>query len=292
MILLKSSSFKNKKKLFFLFNIVIFIILICIYELNNVSIYRKSFDNINSHDISNNTRFYRSLANHEIRKNVKYQRNSENWSDVKMNEKIKDCKNDKSTYDYLQNGIKGLESYKNNYRQRYSKKKGLAKIDCYLEKKVFDKIEYIYNLARKETNKKNTNRKIIFNKYTMGFILFALLPLLGFIFPTIFSGDKREDRLFPWTNRTCTAVSTGDISSECSLCKKGFYHLFTGEGTYGIYSNCNAVITLILLIASCFMFFYTLIKVIKYARIKSGKGKMNAKEYFYFCKEMLENKKH
>ncbi|KMZ77378.1 hypothetical protein PVIIG_06370 [Plasmodium vivax India VII] len=61
-----------------------------------------------------------------------------------MNEKIKDCKNDKSTYDYLQNGIKGLESYKNNYRQRYSKKKGLAKIDCYLEKKVIFPVSVVY----------------------------------------------------------------------------------------------------------------------------------------------------
>ncbi|KMZ83276.1 hypothetical protein PVBG_05903 [Plasmodium vivax Brazil I] len=253
---------------------------------------RKCFDSIINHDITNNTRFFRSLANHEIRKNVKYQSKIENWSDVKMNKKIKVCKNDKSTYDYLQNGINDLESYKNNYKQRYSKKKGLAKIDCYLEKKVFDKIEYIENIAGKMTHKKNTNRKIIFNKYTMGFILFALLHSLGFIFPTLFSGEKREDRLIPWSNLSCPTDSNGIKKDPCYVCEKGYYHLFTGKGTYAIYYKLNAAITYILLVAACFMVFYTLIKVIKYVKIKSGRGKMNAKEYFNFCKEMLENKKY
>ncbi|KMZ76694.1 hypothetical protein PVIIG_05306 [Plasmodium vivax India VII] len=259
---------------------------------DNVTII-KCFDSINHHDISYNTKFYRSLANHDIRKNVNYQSHRGNRSDVKMNKKIKDCKIDRSTYECLLNGQKDFESYKKNYKQRYTKKKGLAKTDCYLEKKVFDKFEYIDNITGKMTNKRNAYRKIIFNKYTMRLILFALLPSLGIIFPILFSAENREGRLVRWTNRICPTYYVGQSTGEqCVLCRDGYYHLFTAKGSYSISYFFNALITTILLIAACFMVFYTLVKVIKYVRIKSGKGKMNAKGYFNFCKEMLENKKY
>ncbi|KMZ83402.1 hypothetical protein PVBG_06044 [Plasmodium vivax Brazil I] len=73
-----------------------------------------------------------------------------------------------STYVNLKrNDLSDLDNYKKCYKNRYSKKKGLAKLDCYYEKKVFDKIDKIYELSRKMKNDKKAFKKEIYNKFDM-----------------------------------------------------------------------------------------------------------------------------
>ncbi|CAG9481140.1 unnamed protein product [Plasmodium vivax] len=76
--------------------------------------------------------FNRLLAKHGTQVNGKYQRQGQDLYDGKMNKTIKD---DMPNYEYLKKGINDLDTYKKDYKRRHDKKKGLARLDCYYEKK-------------------------------------------------------------------------------------------------------------------------------------------------------------
>ncbi|SCA83753.1 Protein of unknown function, putative [Plasmodium vivax] len=61
-------------------------------------------------------------------------------------------------FDYLHKNMKNRDSkklklYKTSYRHRYSKKKGLEKLDCYCEKILFDKFDYLHNVKKRYLTK-------------------------------------------------------------------------------------------------------------------------------------------
>ncbi|KMZ96468.1 hypothetical protein PVNG_06188 [Plasmodium vivax North Korean] len=135
-------------------------------------------------------RFNRILAKYELKNDLHKTHVRQNYSDYGMNKNIKNGAEKKSTYSQVKGEkLNELDAYKQGYKCRYSKKKGLAKLDCYCEKKVFDKIEYINDMSTKLQNKKKSFSKGILTKYNILFILFSLLPLLGLIFPILFGGE-------------------------------------------------------------------------------------------------------
>ncbi|SCA83553.1 Protein of unknown function, putative, partial [Plasmodium vivax] len=194
-----------------------------------------------------------------------------------------------STYGTIKNrdSIK-LKLYKTSYRHRYSKSKGLARLDCYYENKLFDKFDYINDLSEKLQHDKKALKKIMTKKYYIPLILFALLPLLGLLFPILFGG-KRGSRIIPWTS-----VPHGKYGPEGKcLCTDPDYkliHLFTAKYSFKITYMFNALISIILAIIIIFIIFYILKKLIKYEGLKAGKGVMNRKDYFNFYKETFQNK--
>ncbi|KMZ94911.1 hypothetical protein PVMG_05522 [Plasmodium vivax Mauritania I] len=194
-----------------------------------------------------------------------------------------------STYGTIKNrdSVK-LKLYKTSYRHRYSKKKGLARLDCYYENKLFDKFDYINDLSEKLQHDKKALKKIMTRKYYIPLILFSLLPLLGFLFPILFAG-KRGNRIIPWTS-----VPHGKYGSEekCLCTEYGYIHLFTTKYSFKITYMFNALITIILAIIIILIIFYILKKLIKYEGLKAGKGVMNRKDYFNFFKETFQNKKN
>ncbi|VVA00202.1 Plasmodium exported protein, unknown function, partial [Plasmodium vivax] len=118
--------------------------------------------------------FRRSLAKHEFKKNL---------DNTSLREKLPDCRNHGvkkkedviSSYGQLNKAVlNDLDNYMKGYNKRYYKKKGLAKLDCYYEKKIFDKIDYINKLAEKLENNKKSYKKKILRKFVFKFILFAL----------------------------------------------------------------------------------------------------------------------
>ncbi|SCA83745.1 Protein of unknown function, putative, partial [Plasmodium vivax] len=164
-----------------------------------------------------------------------------------------------------------------NYRNKFVKKRGLAKLDNYFEKKMFEKIDNIYDLSKKMKNDKRSYKKKILNKYGYKLILFCLLPILGLILPIILGANPFGICLIEFckhtshsgVNESCTKYMIGDKQSilECSL-------------------YINAVYTYIMtIIVICFVL-YALIKIIKYEMIKSNKGKMSLKEYCRFSKDV------
>ncbi|KMZ83205.1 hypothetical protein PVBG_06320 [Plasmodium vivax Brazil I] len=219
--------------------------------------------------------FWRSLAKHEFKRNIE-----DTWLRKELPDyrKYREAKNkdDISTYRHLKkSGLNALDLYKKNYNQRYGKKKGLSRLECYFEKKVFDHIDYIDGLADKMQNNKKSYKKKVFKKYIIRYILFALLPFLGFIYPILFYGEK--EALIPW----CGASNHG--GNNVKDCGIKYYNpdLFLGMYCLNMIYLCTSIITVISVIL------YIFIKAVKYEKLKAGKGNMNRKEFINFCKEVF-----
>ncbi|KMZ87873.1 hypothetical protein PVBG_05810 [Plasmodium vivax Brazil I] len=221
--------------------------------------------------------FRRSLAKHELKKNL---------DNSSLREKLPDYRNLRGTkkedtissYGHLNSaGFNDLDNYMKGYNKRYSKKKGLAKLDCYCEKKVFDQIDYINKLAEQMQNNKKSYKKKIFSKFVFKFILFAFSPLLGLVFPILFGNDENGKPIIYWCKKN---HPTGKICDYKLV-------VHAGETTGKAVMYTNFVISFIMLTIVIFVIIYAFIKLIKYEKLKAGKGKMNAKEYYSFCKEFF-----
>ncbi|KMZ89334.1 hypothetical protein PVBG_03684 [Plasmodium vivax Brazil I] len=166
-----------------------------------------------------------------------------------------------STYGNLKKGeLNELELYKKNYNHRYKKKKGLKKLDCYWENKVFDKIEKVNVIAERMQNRNKCFIKKIINKYTIFFFLFALLPALGGIIPELFKTKDNTDK----------------------PCIYSLYHIPSDVGKAMIYMN--TIITSMLFIVVILMLVYVSVKYIKYQFLKAGIRNITLKEYIHLLK--------
>ncbi|CAI7719887.1 Protein of unknown function, putative [Plasmodium vivax] len=158
---------------------------------------------------------------------------------------------------------------KRNYKNRFGKKSGLAKWDQYFEKKVFHKLDDIYEISKKKIkNDKKKLKKGIYNKYINRFTLLYFSSLLGLIIPILYSFG-----MFHIYTYLCDEIP----NDKHKLCK-----LFYENIAY-----VNSIILSIFYIIFILVFIYGVIKIIKYERIKAIKGKMGLKEYCKFCKGII-----
>ncbi|SCA83369.1 Plasmodium exported protein, unknown function, partial [Plasmodium vivax] len=213
--------------------------------------------------------FQRSLAKHEYKKNLESSRMKERLPDHRIHTEIKNKKNI-STYGHLnKEGLNKLDAYKKSYKNRYAKKKWLAKLDCYCEKKVFDKLDNLYKMAEILHYDKKSLTKKLYNKYGIRFIIFAIVPLLGLIIPILFNENNLiikvcETGCSNHTERTGSHYKTHYLSSITSDDWKKFI-IF-----HDVFFAVLCIIIPLLII-------YSFIKFIKYESLKVGKCKMNAK---------------
>ncbi|VVA00016.1 Plasmodium exported protein, unknown function [Plasmodium vivax] len=219
------------------------------------------------HDRSSNTSFNRLLAKHEFKEELDKLNLGEILVDYEKPPNINNEEDVTSTYAYLKKRRPiNLYSYKKDYERRYSNKKGLAKLECYCEKKIFDKIDHIHVLAKSMRIDRNSFSKVIDKKYGVILILLYYLPLIGLI-PPLLSIGKDDSGKYEYKNS------------------------FLGK--LGIPLEASRSISAILIIAS-FIFLsviiYIIIKFIKYKKLKARKGKMSPKEYYCFCKDLYMNK--
>ncbi|KMZ88652.1 hypothetical protein PVBG_06014, partial [Plasmodium vivax Brazil I] len=119
-----------------------------------------ALDKIWKHDNVLNNNFRRLLANYDLQResqhNIYRKRLSENLMDTKK----KYVRDNISSYSQIKKKeTNNLDAYMKGYERRYLKKKGLAKLDCYWEKKVFEKIEYINKLAENMKHDKKSFKK-------------------------------------------------------------------------------------------------------------------------------------
>ncbi|KMZ94658.1 hypothetical protein PVMG_02547 [Plasmodium vivax Mauritania I] len=290
-MLLSKNNHINENLRFFLFiEIFMIIILIWIYIPYNMCSFGKSLDSIYSHEIKNNTIFKRSLAKHEFQRNLKYQSHRENLYDIKKNKSMKDDNNNKPTYEYLKKGLNDLESYKKDYNNRYIRKKGIAKLDCYYEKKVFDLIDEIYALSRKMNNSKKALKKKMYKKFGYRHIFFSSLPLFGLILHVLFSKFGPFTKYCPSDCSNKHGVTNPKETIPKIHQAKQLTFAAIDTTTLKIIVILHDLLFIILSISAITVTIYTLIKIIKYERLKSGKGKMNMKEYCQFCKDLINNK--
>ncbi|KNA01758.1 hypothetical protein PVNG_05610 [Plasmodium vivax North Korean] len=161
-----------------LFSMLIFVLLIynIIFQFNA----GKNLEMQYQQDVLLNKSNNRLLAMHETIKDFKYAHLSDKLSDDVNNMNLKYRMNNTSTYDQLnKKKLNDLDAYKKGYKKRYSKKKGLEKLDCYCERKLFDKIDEIYELSRSMKNAKKTfKKKCTVNSVILLFYLLYPQPLV------------------------------------------------------------------------------------------------------------------
>ncbi|CAG9483071.1 unnamed protein product [Plasmodium vivax] len=174
------------------------------------------------------------------------------------NNELENESEDTSIYRSLKkNSSNHMYSYRKKFKNTYAKKKGLKKLDCYCERKIFNNIDKIYKLAENGNYDKKTFKNIIIKKYGYKIILSTLSLLLGLIIPILaLSGEEIIPKKF---------------KGSMDIIIPGINHSF-----FVIYSTIF-ILTIL----------YSFIKVVKYEKLKAGKGKMNRKEYICFCKDIF-----
>ncbi|KMZ76823.1 hypothetical protein PVIIG_05699 [Plasmodium vivax India VII] len=287
MLVLRNFNFKENIKFPFFLKTFTFILLICVYYLqNDMLIPGQSIQKRHNSDENFYVTFNRLLAKNELQRQLYHDRTNDYTRYDIGNKRSKNNTYTQSTYAHIKKrDFDILDTYKKNYKSRYSKKKGLAKLDCYFEKKLFDQIDYINGLAEKWQKDKNSFKKKILKKYGIYFLLFALVPMLGFIYPSLLWGDTAKDRIFKW----CGWYGKYHKLDQLPCSKGGLYH-YSSDIIYGLY-YFNIVLFHLFNIISFSFIIYTFLKVIKYEKMKEGKGKMNKKEYIDFCKDVFNMKK-
>ncbi|KMZ94668.1 hypothetical protein PVMG_02557 [Plasmodium vivax Mauritania I] len=127
----------------------------------------------------------------------------------KLSEDVKDknyktVKKNTSIYGQLKKqGLNELDIYKKSFACKYSKKKGLTKLDCYCEKKIFDKLEGICSLAKNMKDDKKCFKKVC-KRYGIPFGLSIIFVFIVGIFNALdgcglkclISATKAADTLF------------------------------------------------------------------------------------------------
>ncbi|KMZ83203.1 hypothetical protein PVBG_06318, partial [Plasmodium vivax Brazil I] len=117
--------------------------------------FSKSMENINKHHKISNTNFFRLLAKHEQHRELRDTRFREKLPDRILHENKRNVSDHISTYSEVRSkASNNFDLYMKNYKDRYIKKKGLYKLDCYYENKLFGKINHIRDIAQKMHNDK------------------------------------------------------------------------------------------------------------------------------------------
>ncbi|KMZ77381.1 hypothetical protein PVIIG_06271 [Plasmodium vivax India VII] len=259
MIILKSTHKNQNMKFLFLIKIVSFIILTWIYPYyNNQNTISNSLENGNELNITLDVRTHRSLAKSEQENELDNKRLNHKTSNYGENHKvlyINDNKNNNNTYEKVKRVRPNhMETYLKSYNSRYTKEKGIKKLDCYCEKKIFKSIYKISKLAEQKNISKSRIKRIIFTKYGLLLFITSLLPLLAFAIPA--------DVWKPHLELKCKAENgTVDpykvVHAECK------YTEIVDNSYRFIYIFTSTIIVLLLII-------YIYIKIKKYMRIKSG----------------------
>ncbi|KMZ98758.1 hypothetical protein PVNG_00552 [Plasmodium vivax North Korean] len=251
-------------------------------NLNFKSSFLKLSENQQENDKILNRKFKRLLARYEKQRELQHRGLKENISDDRWNRKGRGESHNLLTY----SGIKGkasnsVDTYMKNYKDRYMKKKGLSKLDCYYENKLFGKFNHMCDIAEKVHNDKKRWKKFFLKKYGISLIIFSLIPALGLIFYILFGvGDKpgiyglcKEDHF----NKPGGTITThNDNEYDGAICPKKW--LYDSKETITIFEYVNFIITFIIIAIVVFVVIYILIKVIKYEKIKGGKGKMDVQK--------------
>ncbi|VVA00155.1 Plasmodium exported protein, unknown function [Plasmodium vivax] len=244
----------------------------------------KSLENIYNLDRRWNTKLNRLLARDEQLGELERTRLREKLSDRRSYTEKRNVYDNMKTYSHVKsNESNNIDIYMKNYKRRYGKKKGLSKLDCYYENKVFRKFNHIRDIAEKVQYNEKRAKKIFLRKYGTVLIFLSLIPALGFVFPILFGVQEIGKGALDY----CLNKNHRGTGSTCTA-KYGWYDHKTkieiiGYFSYIFFSFFGVIVSLV--------FIYIMIKVIKYERIKAGRGKMNRKEYIDFCKKLLKNEK-
>ncbi|KMZ77276.1 hypothetical protein PVIIG_05321 [Plasmodium vivax India VII] len=222
-------------------------------------------------DRSLNINYSRLLARHDLGKELRHTGLREKLSDNNMDNRKKNVAENISKY----SPIKGTESnnfdaYMKDYKRRYGEKKGLYKLDCYCEKKLFSKIHHIDEIAQRFKNDNKSFKKCFLRKYNIGLIFFALIPALGLILPILFGAEGFGDGII----KVCNTDDHYNTNPQPSC---SYDHPSIGNDGVNNICLANKIFSFIMIIVVFVVIIYILIKFIKYEKLKTGKRKIKIK---------------
>ncbi|VVA00007.1 Plasmodium exported protein, unknown function [Plasmodium vivax] len=238
-----------------------------------------------------NTKFNRLLARREQLSGLESTKLREKLSDRRPYMEKRNVYGNLSAYSGIKSkASNNIDLYMKNYKRRYGKKKGLSKLDCYCENKVFNKFNNICDIGKKMQYDEKRSKNFFVKKYGIGLILFALIPTLGLIFPILFGDFYKMPGIFglcPSRNEGSHFNDKGSHknSGEYASCSKKW--MYDNENTINKFGEISCIFSFIMIAIVFLVLFYIFIKIIKYEKIKAGKGKMNVKEYYRFCKNVF-----
>ncbi|VUZ99545.1 Plasmodium exported protein, unknown function [Plasmodium vivax] len=271
-----------------------FIVYICCFYYKLIffgflqSPYSKSLEYMYKHDRALNTKTNRLLARHAQLRELDRTRLREKLSDRSQYTEKRNTSDNITDYSHIKrNESNYIDVYMKNYKNRYGKKKGLSKLDCYYENKVFRKFCDISDIGKKMKYDEKRSKRFFLKKYGLGLILFTLIPALGLIFPMLFgiSGSKIQSIIGFCTDNNHFNSDKQHKAGTYSTCN--YKWLYDNEDLIIKVSYFPVIFSYIMVIIVISVVFYILIKLIKYERLKSGKGKMSVKEYYRFCKDIF-----
>ncbi|KMZ96410.1 hypothetical protein PVNG_05872 [Plasmodium vivax North Korean] len=116
----------------------------------DMNIFPKLLENNYEHGKILNITHYRLLAKHDLNRKLGYAgTNAQLLRDSIGKSKEKVTNNISISSQINKKESNNFDTYMKNYKRRYEKNKGLYKLDCYCEKKVFDNLNYIQKLSEK-----------------------------------------------------------------------------------------------------------------------------------------------
>ncbi|SCA82127.1 Plasmodium exported protein, unknown function, partial [Plasmodium vivax] len=222
----------------------------------------KILENGNNVNISLDIRAHRLLAKHEYQHEMPNRGLQNKASYDRENYKLEKGIRQNNTFEKLKQGrTNHVDEYLKCYRNRYSKKFGLKKLDCYYEKVLFGSFNRINKIVEHKKASKSKFISMICTKYGLPLLLLSLLPLLAFVIPEITVGREHSKKV-----DTCTFKTVqGNNQKLESLTHNDNCEYDDIKGPYLKY-----IILIILVVTVFSLLIYTYIKILKYHRIKEG----------------------
>ncbi|SCA82205.1 Plasmodium exported protein, unknown function, partial [Plasmodium vivax] len=216
----------------------------------------KSLENGKVFNISLDVRTHRSLAKYEKENELSNIRLKHKTSNYRENKKLLHINNkNNNTYENIKRGRpNNMEVYLKSYNSRYTKEKGIKKLDCYCEKKLFKSLYKIAKLAEQKNISKSRIKRIIFTKYGLLLFIISLHPLLAFAIPGYEGKPHKELKCEAKLNSAGKYIVSHEKCEYDDIVDSSYRYIFIFIST---------IIILLLII-------YMYIKIMKYKRIKSG----------------------
>ncbi|SCA83688.1 Plasmodium exported protein, unknown function [Plasmodium vivax] len=246
----------NKLNLIFLFNIVSLIFSTWISQNSNDGIHNIYLNTKYNKGNTGNVRNNRLLTNDVPQSEIGQTDPSNNVSIPGEKNKLKDITDSSEIHEKLNKDISNsICAYIKKLEHGYTNKKGLKRLDCHYEKKLFNEMYKLDNIEGHMKSKNSYFKKVIWKRYGLRFFIFSLVILFG-IATTIVSCITENDV-------KCIGSPSASTPGACKFC--------SGIGKF-LYIP-NSIIYIPLIIAFLYFIIYILSKVRKYKRLKEKYGK-------------------
>ncbi|SCA83630.1 Protein of unknown function, putative, partial [Plasmodium vivax] len=221
----------------------------------------RTLENGNKIDISLDIRTHRILAKHEYQNEMPTRELQYKESYNRDNYKLEKGKGKNNTFQQLKEGrTNHVDVYLKCYRNRYSKKSGLKKLDCYYEKVLFNSFNKINKIVEHKKASKSKFISMICTKYGLPLLLLSLFPLLTFAIPEITVGKKHSEKVGMCKFTKDTGTPDKLNFSNHDQCEY--------DDIKGPYLRYIILIIFVFIVLS--LIIYTYMKILKYDRIKAG----------------------